>query len=86
MVVYSVPGDKMLPVVPCIVLTLSNIVAGDSKRRIVHIAGDLLLGGLFPMHEQVEISEVHYLRDNGYHADVINLYTPENSSFIISSN
>lgn len=33
-------------------LSFSYSVSRDSKRKIVHISGNLLLGGLFPMHEQ----------------------------------
>ena len=29
------------------------VLAGDGRRRVLHLPGDLLLGGLFPMHEQV---------------------------------
>ena len=34
-------------------LTITTINAFDKKRKIVQIPGDLVLGGLFPMHEQV---------------------------------
>ena len=34
-------------------LLISFALAGDGRRRVLHLPGDLLLGGLFPMHEQV---------------------------------
>ena len=39
---------------------MASTVKGESKRKIVQIPGDLVLGGLFPMHEQVLI-EIKYL-------------------------
>ena len=33
----------------------SGLLAGDSRRRILHSPGDFILGGLFPMHEQVKL-------------------------------
>ena len=32
----------------------AGLLAGDSRRRILHSPGDFILGGLFPMHEQVK--------------------------------
>lgn len=34
-------------------LLMRVALAGDGRRRVLHLPGDLLLGGLFPMHEQV---------------------------------
>ena len=34
-------------------LLVAVALAGDGRRRVLHLPGDLLLGGLFPMHEQV---------------------------------
>ena len=34
-------------------LLMRGALAGDGRRRVLHLPGDLLLGGLFPMHEQV---------------------------------
>ena len=42
---------------PVLVLAIINLarhlVQAEVKRKIVQIPGDLVLGGLFPMHEQV---------------------------------
>ena len=43
---------------PALILTIINLsrhhlVQAEVKREIVQIPGDLVLGGLFPMHEQV---------------------------------
>ena len=38
-----------------LIVEMSSTVKGESKRKIVQIPGDLVLGGLFPMHEQVLI-------------------------------
>ena len=47
----------MMMLLPAIIVMLTSYqsVFGESKKKkkIVHISGDLLLGGLFPMHEQV---------------------------------
>ena len=45
--------DMLLPLIIWIVQY--SPVEGEDKRKIVHVPGDLLLGGLFPMHEQVLI-------------------------------
>ena len=34
-------------------LLMRGALTGDGRRRVLHLPGDLLLGGLFPMHEQV---------------------------------
>ena len=34
-------------------LLMRVALTGDGRRRVLHLPGDLLLGGLFPMHEQV---------------------------------
>ena len=34
-------------------LARRGLVQAEVKRKIVQIPGDLVLGGLFPMHEQV---------------------------------
>ena len=36
-----------------LILSILIIVKAENKRKIVQIPGDLVLGGLFPMHEQV---------------------------------
>ena len=36
-----------------LLLMVGVVLAGDGRRRVLHLPGDLLLGGLFPMHEQV---------------------------------
>ena len=43
---------------PVLLLAIINLagqvlVRAEVKRKIVQIPGDLVLGGLFPMHEQV---------------------------------
>lgn len=43
-----------------LMVEMASTVKGESKRKIVQIPGDLVLGGLFPMHEQVLI-EIKYL-------------------------
>jgi len=40
-------------------LLVAVALAGDGRRRVLHLPGDLLLGGLFPMHEQ-------YVEDKEY--------------------
>jgi len=37
---------------PVLALGLINLVRAEVLRKIVQIPGDLVLGGLFPMHEQ----------------------------------
>ena len=36
-----------------VAVVVPGVVGGDSRRKVLHLPGDLLLGGLFPMHEQV---------------------------------
>ena len=36
-------------------LLMRGALTGDGRRRVLHLPGDLLLGGLFPMHEQVRV-------------------------------
>ena len=46
---------KLLPALLLAVINLARhgLVQAEVKRKIVQIPGDLVLGGLFPMHEQV---------------------------------
>ena len=39
-------------------LSRHGLVQAEVKRKIVQIPGDLVLGGLFPMHEQVILMSV----------------------------
>lgn len=36
-----------------LIVEMTTHLKAESKRKIVQIPGDLVLGGLFPMHEQV---------------------------------
>ena len=44
-------------------LMVGVVLAGDGRRRVLHLPGDLLLGGLFPMHEQVREGVKNVLAD-----------------------
>ena len=49
------PVHRLVTRVLLVHLLMRVALAGDGRRRVLHLPGDLLLGGLFPMHEQVRI-------------------------------
>ena len=57
----GLPSGTMnyLPLVLAVInLSRHDLVQAEVKRKIVQIPGDLVLGGLFPMHEQVNLTWV----------------------------